>query len=85
MVNVISTKLINIIDMATRKGKILSRPDYMATMRAIKVGTTMEYTLCGIREYNSLINAKCRLQKETGALFEIKTADQTRLLITRLS
>ncbi|MEG2064354.1 MAG: hypothetical protein RRY23_04340 [Alistipes sp.] len=54
-------------------------------MRAIKVGTTMEYTLYGIREYNSLINAKCRLQKETGALFEIKTADQTRLLITRLS
>ena len=59
-----------------KKGTIIKRTDYVATMLAIPVGEEHEFTLTG-RDYASYKNGKAK--------FEARTASASTIVIKRLS
>ena len=64
-----------------KKGTIIKRTDYVATMLAIPVGEEHEFTLTG-RDYASYMN---RFNKNGKAKFEARTASASTIVIKRLS
>ena len=67
-----------------KKGTIIKRTDYVATMLAIPVGEEHEFTLTG-RDYASYMNAVSRFNKNGKAKFEARTASASTIVIKRLS
>lgn len=67
-----------------KKGTIIKRTDYVATMLAIPVGEEHEFTLTG-RDYASYMNAVSRFNRNGKAKFEARTASASTIVIKRLS
>ena len=63
-----------------KKGTIIKRTDYVATMLAIPVGEEHEFTLTG-RDYASYMNAVSRFNKNGKAKFEARTASASTIVI----
>lgn len=68
-----------------KKGTIIKRTDYVATMLAIPVGEEREFDLIG-RDYSSYMNAISRFNKNGKAKFESCTNQaKDKMTIKRLS